>query len=301
MPASSRSPRSAARGSVCPRRCGSAATAEKLVVLTPVGSGKVRRLRHDPRVEIRPCGRFGKVADGVAPVAGTAEVRERPADVARARDDDPAGLSGRVPPGARHRAAGGAPARQAAHRAARAADHLIGGCRRSTPRVGRARPIPEQRSARGQRAGIRRRRRPDPGRLRPVDAVRVVPAVHGRRRARSRSSTTPTPTGSRRSTGSKREFDAEITEQHPEERIAWTSTGGEAKHAGVVTFHRLDDAKTRVMIQIDWEPEGLVEKAGAASASTTTRSRPTPSGSRSSSRAAAAETGAWRGDVERPS
>jgi carbon monoxide dehydrogenase subunit G len=64
--------------------------------------------------------------------------------------------------------------------------------------------------------------------------------------------------------GVEREFDAEITEQHPEERIAWTSTTGEAKHAGVVTFHRLDDAKTRVMIQIDWEPEGLVEKAGAA-------------------------------------
>ncbi len=56
--------------------------------------------------------------------------------------------------------------------------------------------------------------------------------------------------------GVEREFDAEITEQHPEERIAWTSTTGEAKHAGVVTFHRLDDAKTRVMIQIDWEPEG---------------------------------------------
>ena len=48
--------------------------------------------------------------------------------------------------------------------------------------------------------------------------------------------------------GVKREFDAEITEQHPEERVAWTSTGGETKHAGVVTFHRLDDNKTRVMI-----------------------------------------------------
>ena len=59
---------------------------EKLVVLTPAGSGKVRRLRHDPRVEIRPCGRFGRVADGVEPVAGTAEVRERPADVVRARE-----------------------------------------------------------------------------------------------------------------------------------------------------------------------------------------------------------------------
>jgi PPOX class probable F420-dependent enzyme len=56
-----------------------------LVVLTPVGSGKVKRLRHDPRVEIRPCGRFGKVPDGVEPVAGTAELREDPADVERAR------------------------------------------------------------------------------------------------------------------------------------------------------------------------------------------------------------------------
>src|SRR3954462_13650130 len=64
--------------------------------------------------------------------------------------------------------------------------------------------------------------------------------------------------------GVRREFDAEITEQHPEERVAWTSTSGEATHAGVVTFHKPDEAKTRVMIQIDWEPEGIVEKAGAA-------------------------------------
>ena len=56
-----------------------------LVVLTPAGSGKVRRLRHDPRVEIRPCGRFGKVPDGVQPVAATAELRETPADVEQAR------------------------------------------------------------------------------------------------------------------------------------------------------------------------------------------------------------------------
>ncbi len=56
-----------------------------LVVLTPVGSGKVKRLRHDPRVELRPCGRFGRVADGVEPVAGQAELRQAPADVDRAR------------------------------------------------------------------------------------------------------------------------------------------------------------------------------------------------------------------------
>jgi uncharacterized protein len=56
-----------------------------LVVLTPVGSGKVKRLRDDPRVELRPCGRFGRVADGVEPVAGQAELRQAPADVDRAR------------------------------------------------------------------------------------------------------------------------------------------------------------------------------------------------------------------------
>jgi uncharacterized membrane protein len=64
--------------------------------------------------------------------------------------------------------------------------------------------------------------------------------------------------------GVTREFDTEITEQHPDERVAWTSTSGESKHAGVVTFHRLDENKTRVMIQIDWEPSDLVEKIGSA-------------------------------------
>ena len=63
--------------------------------------------------------------------------------------------------------------------------------------------------------------------------------------------------------GVTREFDTEITEQHPDERIAWRSTSGETHHAGVVTFHRLSQDTTRLMIQIDWEPEGLVEKAGS--------------------------------------
>jgi PPOX class probable F420-dependent enzyme len=58
---------------------------DSLVVLTPAGSGKVKRLRHDPRVELAPCGRFGKVADGVEPVNGTAELREHTDDVERAR------------------------------------------------------------------------------------------------------------------------------------------------------------------------------------------------------------------------
>ncbi len=61
--------------------------------------------------------------------------------------------------------------------------------------------------------------------------------------------------------GVEREFDAEITEQLPDERIAWRSTSG-PDQAGVVTFHKLDDSTTRVMLQLDVEPEGLVEKVG---------------------------------------
>jgi uncharacterized membrane protein len=63
--------------------------------------------------------------------------------------------------------------------------------------------------------------------------------------------------------GVSREFDAEITEQTPDERVAWKSTSG-TTHGGVVTFHRLGDSQTRVMLQIDTEPEGFVEKAGEA-------------------------------------
>jgi uncharacterized membrane protein len=64
--------------------------------------------------------------------------------------------------------------------------------------------------------------------------------------------------------GVSREFDTRITEQLPDERIAWRSIGGDVDQAGVVTFHRLEPAKTRVMIQIDWKPSGVTEQAGSA-------------------------------------
>ena len=98
--------------------------------------------------------------------------------------------------------------------------------------------------------------------------------------------------------GVKREFDAEITEQHPEERIAWKSTG-EATHAGVVTFHRLGDTTTRVMIQIDWEPEGLVEKAGAAVGVDDHQVKSDAKRFKEFIESRGTETGAWRGDVAR--
>ena len=63
--------------------------------------------------------------------------------------------------------------------------------------------------------------------------------------------------------GKVKEWDAEITEQIPDQRIAWRSISGDM-NAGVVTFHRLSDTATRVMLQLEYEPHGALESAGAA-------------------------------------
>jgi len=63
--------------------------------------------------------------------------------------------------------------------------------------------------------------------------------------------------------GKEREWDAVITEQMPDQRIAWTSTSG-AHNAGAVTFHYLDQDKCRAALMLDYEPEGIVESVGGA-------------------------------------
>src|SRR2546423_15301142 len=60
--------------------------------------------------------------------------------------------------------------------------------------------------------------------------------------------------------GVTREFDATITEQHPDERVAWTSQSG-PNHAGVITFHRLADPRPRGTPPLETGPEGLPAKA----------------------------------------
>jgi uncharacterized membrane protein len=63
--------------------------------------------------------------------------------------------------------------------------------------------------------------------------------------------------------GVRKEWDAEITQQEPDQRVAWTSTTG-AKNAGAVDFHRLDDHSTRVTLTMDVEPDGALETVGNA-------------------------------------
>lgn len=96
--------------------------------------------------------------------------------------------------------------------------------------------------------------------------------------------------------GVKREFDTAITEQHPDERVAWKSTDG-TTHAGVVTFHRLSDTETRITAQIDWQPDGLVEKAGAVVGVDDRQVKKDLERFKQFIENRDGESGAWRGDV----
>lgn len=96
-----------------------------------------------------------------------------------------------------------------------------------------------------------------------------------------------------------REFDATITEQHPDERVAWKSDDG-PEHAGVVTFHRLDDAKTRVTVQMDIDPEGFVENVGDKAGVLDHRVKGDLANFKELIERSGQESGAWRGEVEHP-
>ena len=99
--------------------------------------------------------------------------------------------------------------------------------------------------------------------------------------------------------GVHRRFDAEITEQRPDERIAWTSVNG-PKQAGVVTFHRIDANSSRVMLQLDFEPEGVVETAGDKLGVVGRRIEGDLKRFKSFIESRGTEEGAWRRTVERP-
>ncbi|MEV4582846.1 SRPBCC family protein [Nonomuraea jabiensis] len=96
--------------------------------------------------------------------------------------------------------------------------------------------------------------------------------------------------------GVKREFDTEITEQHPDERVAW-HTLDKPNHAGVVTFHRIDDTTTRVTLQMEYDPEGFVETAGDWLQIVRMRVQGDLRRFKDFIESRGNETGAWRGSV----
>jgi uncharacterized membrane protein len=99
--------------------------------------------------------------------------------------------------------------------------------------------------------------------------------------------------------GQEKEWEAEITEQRPGERIAWRSRDG-AVNAGVVTFHRIADARTRVMLQLEYGPEGVVENVGDAIGVISRRVAGDLERFKEFVESRGRETGAWRGEIKRP-
>jgi uncharacterized membrane protein len=76
----------------------------------------------------------------------------------------------------------------------------------------------------------------------------------------------------------------------------WTAIEG-AKNAGVVTFHRLDDRKTRVTLQLDVEPEGPVESAGDALGFVSRQAKDDLKNFKTFIEQQGVASGAWRGEV----
>lgn len=97
----------------------------------------------------------------------------------------------------------------------------------------------------------------------------------------------------------ERQFGAVIDEQHPDERVAWHSTEGPT-HAGVVTFHRIDEGKTRVTAQMDIDPEGVAENVADALNIVDVQIKGDMKRFKEFIEQRGTETGAWRGDVPPP-
>lgn len=96
--------------------------------------------------------------------------------------------------------------------------------------------------------------------------------------------------------GAEKEWDAEITEQVPDKRIAWRSIGG-VQNAGVVTFHRISDKLTRITLQMDYQPDGALNQIGDAIGAARMEARGNLTKFKQMLEQRGSETGAWRGNI----
>jgi len=97
--------------------------------------------------------------------------------------------------------------------------------------------------------------------------------------------------------GKQLAWDAEITEQEPDRRIAWQSTAGD-RNAGAVGFQRLGEERTQVTLTMDVEPEGIVEQVGTATGLTGAMVKGDLERFKTFIEDRQRATGAWRGEVE---
>lgn len=100
--------------------------------------------------------------------------------------------------------------------------------------------------------------------------------------------------------GQEETWTAEITEQTPDQRIAWHAIGGK-QNAGSVDFHHINDDTTRVTLMMDWEPQGLVENTGAAIGADDRQVAGDLDRFKEFIESRGSETGGWRGEVKQGS
>jgi len=97
--------------------------------------------------------------------------------------------------------------------------------------------------------------------------------------------------------GKEQEWDARITEQLPDNRIAWTSTSGDM-NAGAVDFHRISDDMARITLTIDYDPQGFLESVGDALGFMDRRVDSDLKRFKQFIESRGSETGGWRGTIE---
>ena len=95
----------------------------------------------------------------------------------------------------------------------------------------------------------------------------------------------------------REEWTAEITEQVPDEGIAWRSTGG-VTQSGVVTFEPIGDDRTRVNVVFEYEPQGVMQSVGSAAGADERRVEADLERFKEFIESRGVETGAWRGTVQ---
>ncbi|MEU4728305.1 MULTISPECIES: SRPBCC family protein [unclassified Streptomyces] len=97
--------------------------------------------------------------------------------------------------------------------------------------------------------------------------------------------------------GVEREFDAEITEQIPDRKVAWVTIGGETDQSGLVTFQPIDPSHTQVTLKMDFDPEGLAENIGDKLGFVDRQVKGDLKRFKHFIEDRGSATGAWRGDV----
>lgn len=97
--------------------------------------------------------------------------------------------------------------------------------------------------------------------------------------------------------GVEREFDTEIVDQLPDERVAWRTVSGEVKQHGIVTFQRMDDTHTRVQLVMDVEPADVAEKAADMTGILDRRTKGDMRRFKDYIEHRGGESGAWRGRI----